>query len=229
MNNEEPFRDQAERLKKRIEKINEKLDDKENLPPREHIHRQKKKKTKWKLKYPVIRLLVLSFILLPIIIFSVISYQNGTKKVDGVQKSGDDSVETINLEKSNEAEETQVDNLDQSEEAISDTNDTEESKGQESQIETTSGSLDNTTDNENNTTVNQNSNNEQEKETETTDTTEIAKNSVVTHIVKPNENLYRLAMMYYHSPKGMDIIIKANNLQSKQINTGQVLKIPLNN
>ncbi|MEH7075635.1 LysM peptidoglycan-binding domain-containing protein [Neobacillus drentensis] len=229
MNNEEPFRDQAERLKRRIEKINEKLDDKENLPPREHIHRQKKKKTKWKLKYPVIRLLVLSFILLPIIIFSVISYQNGTKKVDGVQKSGDDSVETINLEKSNEAEETQVDNLDQSEEAISDTNDTEESKGQESQIETTSGSLDNTTDNENNTTVNQNSNNEQEKETETTDTTEMAKNSVVTHIVKPNENLYRLAMMYYHSPKGMDIIIKANNLQSKQINTGQVLKIPLNN
>lgn len=44
MNSEEPYRDQAERLKQRIEKINEKMDVKDDLPPREHIHRQKKKK-----------------------------------------------------------------------------------------------------------------------------------------------------------------------------------------
>jgi hypothetical protein len=104
VNKEEPYRDQAERLKQRIQKINEKVDGvNEKLPPREQVHRQKKKKTKWKVKYPVIRLLVLCFILLPIIIFSVISYRDSGGKVNGTQKTSGSSVgyETINLEKSN--------------------------------------------------------------------------------------------------------------------------------
>lgn len=242
MNNEEPYRDQAERLKQRIEKINEKFEDKENLPPREQIHRQKKKKTKWKLKYPVIRLLVLFFILLPIIIFSVISYQDGAKKVDGVEQPVDESVgyETINLEKTTEEEEKKVDNSEQSKETISDINETEESNdepsgavAQTTETVTSSDTGDATNENKSKTPVNQNSNSTQGKEAETTEATETPAeapiNSIVTHTVKPNENLYRLAMMYYHSPKGMDIIMKANNLQSKQINAGQVLKIPLNN
>src|SRR3954447_22079393 len=104
VNKEEPYRDQAERLKQRIQKINEKVDgDSEKLPPREHVHRQKRKKTKWKVKYPVIRLLVLCFILLPIIIFSVISYRDSGVKVNGTQKTSGSSVgyETINLKKTN--------------------------------------------------------------------------------------------------------------------------------
>ncbi|MFL6555648.1 MAG: LysM peptidoglycan-binding domain-containing protein, partial [Bacillus sp. (in: firmicutes)] len=69
-----------------------------------------------------------------------------------------------------------------------------------------------------------------ETTTGTTETsTDSQKNSTVTHTVKSNENLYKIAMMYYHSKKGMDIIMKANNLKSNQINTGQVLKIPMNN
>jgi len=212
MNNEVPYRDQAERLKQRIEKMNEKFEDNENLPPREQIHRQKKKKTKWKLKYPVIRLLVLFFILLPIIIFSVISYRDGAKKVDGVEQPAKDSVgyETINLEKSIEEDDTKEDSAVQQQETISENNETEEL---------------------NDHPIDQsNAPSKEVKATETQETsTEVPKNSIVTHTVKPNENLYRLAMMYYHSPKGMDIIMKANNLQSKQINAGQVLKIPLNN
>ena len=228
MNNEEPYRDQAERLKQRIEKINEKFEDQENLPPREQIHRQKKKKTKWKLKYPVIRLLVLFFILLPIIIFSVISYQDGAKKVNGVEKPVDESVgyETINLEKSTEEPETKVDSPDPLEESISENNKTEKPNDEVIQSEATSdASAANI--NENDTSVTENSKSEQEKEGKT-ETKETSKKSIVTHTVKRNENLYRLAMMYYHSPKGMKIIMKANNLHSKQINAGQVLKIPLN-
>ncbi|MEH7416013.1 hypothetical protein V7266_12085 [Neobacillus drentensis] len=104
MNKEEPYRYQAERLKQRIQKINEKaVGDSDKLPPREQVHRQKKKKTKWKVKYPVIRLLVLCFILLPIIIFSVISYRDSGGKVNGTQKTSGSSAgyETVNLEKSN--------------------------------------------------------------------------------------------------------------------------------
>ncbi|PLS02096.1 hypothetical protein [Neobacillus cucumis] len=104
MNREEPYRDQAERLKQRIQKINEKAaGNSEKLPPREQVHRQKKKKTKLKVKYPVIRLLVLCFILLPIIIFSVISYRDHGGKINGTQKTSGNSVgyETINLKKNN--------------------------------------------------------------------------------------------------------------------------------
>ena len=229
MNNEEPYRDQAERLKQRIEKINEKFEDQENLPPREQIHRQKKKKTKWKLKYPVIRLLVLFFILLPIIIFSVISYQDGAKKVNGVEKPVDESVgyETINLEKSTEEPETKVDSPDPLEESISENNKTEKPNDEVIQSEATSDTSAANI-NKNDTSVTENSKSEQEKEGKT-ETKETSKKSIVTHTVKRNENLYRLAMMYYHSPKGMDIIMKANHLHRKQINAGQVLKIPLNN
>ncbi len=236
MNNEEPYRDQAERLKQRIEKINEKIEDKDVLPPREQIHRQKKKKTKWKLKYPLIRLLVLFFFLLPIIIFSVISYRDGAKKVNGVEKTSNDSVgyETINLEKSKVDEETtNLENSDETKEIITDTNDSEEpsneSNGQVEQPDTNvETSIQPDSKNENKTDSQVSDNNiEKEKKPETL--TESVKSTIVTHTVKPNENLYRLAMMYYHSSKGMDIIMKANNLTSNQISAGQVLKIPKNN
>lgn len=247
MNNEEPYRDQAERLKQRIEKINQKIEDKDVLPPREQIHRQKKKKTKWKLKYPLIRLLVLFFILLPIIIFSVISYQDGAKTVNGIEKSAEDSVgyETINLEKSEENDETNLEKSDESqetiienidsEEPVEESQDSEEQKPEE--ILNTSDQTPNT--NENKTDTPEDKNSEQETVTETTETTETKETTETTetsteskmifHTVKPNENLYRLAMKYYNSPKGMDIIMKANNLNSKQISAGQVLKIPPNN
>jgi len=99
MNTEEPYREQAERLKQRIEKINDQTSDVTALPPREELHRKKKKRTKWKIKYPVIRLLVLFFILLPIIVFSVISYLDGKKPNGAVKTSGDTiGYETIRLD-----------------------------------------------------------------------------------------------------------------------------------
>lgn len=238
MNNEEPYRDQAERLKQRIEKINEKIEDKAVLPPREQIHRQKKKKTKLKLKYPLIRLLVLFFILLPVIIFSVISYQDGAKTVSGIEKPTEDNVgyETIDLEKSKEDDETNLEKSDESQETIIENSDSEEP---DDEIVNKSVQTPSTDENKTDTQVDKNS--EQEKVTETTETqvetettvrenTETStKSKEIYHTVKPNENLYRLAMKYYNSPKGMDIIMNANNLNSKQIRAGQVLKIPPSN
>jgi LysM repeat protein len=231
LNNEEPYRDQAERLKQRIEKINETVDSKDVLPSREQIHRQKKKKTKWKLKYPVIRLLVLFFILLPIIIFSVISYRDGAKKINGVEKTSEDNVgyETINLEKSTDEDENNPEKSVESSETI--TENSSNSEPEETSDETidqvvqpetkenTSVLTPNTNQNSPDTEVSNTNNEEKEAETST----------FVSHTVQPDENLYKLAMKYYNSPKGMDIIIKANNLKSDQVSAGQVLKIPMNN
>ena len=241
MNKEEPYRDQAERLKKRIQKINEKVDgDSDKLPPREQVHRQKKKKTKWKVKYPIIRLLVLCFILLPIIIFSVISYRDGGMKVNGTQKTSGSSVgyETINLEKTNPENEDSIDKSSKSDQEADKMTAPEEkgietSTQEDKSAESSAGSPVATT---NQGTVNQqvSDKNSQPIEavksqtTPTTPTTPQKTSKMVYHTVKPQETIYKLAIRYYHSKNGVTIIKEANRLQSENIYVGQVLKIPLN-
>jgi LysM repeat protein len=236
MNKEEPYRDQAERLKQRIQKINEKVEEYgEELPPREQVHRQKKKKTKWKLRFPVIRLLVVCFILLPIIIFSVISYRDNGKKIIGSEKATTESVgyETINL-KNNENDDNNIESekLEESKQVDSNVSSSEE-KGADPVVGETpdQNSQTNTPSQPASTnpvsTVQQQTdkNSSTPKETKKTEPT----TKIKYHKVKPGEGLYRISMNYYHSQKGIEIIKKANHLTSENLYAGQVLKIPLNN
>ena len=104
MNKEDPYRDQAEKLRQNIERKQfeeGQVVEREDLPPRSRVHHQKHKKNKWKLKYPVIRLLVLFFILLPITIFSIYS-AIARDRIGDIQKTDGESTEgfeTINIEK----------------------------------------------------------------------------------------------------------------------------------
>ena len=244
MNKEEPYRDQAERLKRRIEKINDRKE-RDLIPPREQVHRQRKTKTKLKLKYPVIRLLVLIFILLPIIIFSVISYLDG-KKVNGTVKTTGDSVgyEEINLEKPKKEEvKNKTDRVEKQE-------DTEQEPGasilpkQQKNDLSTENQPENKNISEQNTGTNaavssENVSENSNKETTGTTTSGITAapktiaapktTKIIYHTVQPKETLYRIAMKYYHSQKGINKIKQANHLQNNQIVTGQVLKIPIDN
>jgi cytoskeletal protein RodZ len=102
MNKEEPYRDQAEKLKQRIEKYKEPVfeETETSMPPRSELHRNKKKKAKVKVKFPLIRLLALFFILLPITIFSIYTYM-GNKHIGTVKTSvPSKGYETINFENS---------------------------------------------------------------------------------------------------------------------------------
>lgn len=47
------------------------------------------------------------------------------------------------------------------------------------------------------------------------------------HTVKTGETLYRIAMNYYHSQSGIEIIKQANHMNNNEIHVGQVLKIPI--
>jgi LysM repeat protein len=244
MNKEEPYRDQAERLKRRIEKMNENTVESDLLPPREQVHRQKKKKTKFKLKYPVIRLLVLFFILLPIIYFSVISYLDG-KKINRTEKTTGNAMgyETINIDNNSKKKVQQSnDNSLVSEETQQD----EKQSGavtQKDQTESTNRNTDtdtNTNTDTTNTNTNTNTNSTSNSDTNQTTTKEnVQSNStpqkadtstkIIYHTVKPQETLYKIAMKYYYSIDGVEIIKEANHLKSEQITVGQVLKIPLKN
>ncbi|WP_462412066.1 LysM peptidoglycan-binding domain-containing protein [Neobacillus sp. Marseille-QA0830] len=239
MNKEEPYREQAERLKQRIQKINDTIDANDQLPPREQLHRQKKDKFKWKLKYPVIRLLVLSFILLPLIIFSVISYLDGKTNTVSTKTSGDSvGYETINLEKSKpdkpnqspreqETESTEQDQeIDEPAVPASDEGQTGTEETDGANVTPQSAPTSEVP------SVQANANTTDKNAPVPTQTINPAKAEptpkIVFHKVKQGETLFRIAMKYYKSQTGMDTIRKANNLHGDQVNLGQVLKIPLN-
>jgi LysM repeat protein len=236
MNREDPYRDQAERLRKRIEKINEVPQDDNLLPPRSDLHRAKKKKTKWKLKYPIIRLLVLFFILLPITIFSIYSYLDGKKPIGSEKVNGtSEGFETINYEKKGKTEQKQADqDKQQKTDGKSDLNElnkntatsftgadnAETATEQADSVEPISNSSDKSG-------SEQNTSNQESSSTETSQTNNSDQAKMVYHTVQPEETIYRIAMKYYHSNTGIDTIKEVNHLQNNNIKTGQVLKIPL--
>jgi LysM repeat protein len=219
MNKEEPYRDQAERLRRRIEKINEQnLVEQDNLPPREQIHRQKRKKTKMKIKYPVIRLLVLSFVLLPIIIFSMNSYFND-KTRGGAEKTtaATSGYETVKFEETNTDQIVEEAKEEEQEEAVVEVDMAVESE-QNEEVTTP----------ENVPVENGAESSETPASTNNTETTN-PQSKIILHTVQPGENLFRISMKYYNSKAGEEIIKKANKLLNENVYAGQVLKIPLEN
>jgi LysM repeat protein len=216
---EEPNRDQAERLRKKIENIKDGKVPvpivKNDLPSRIDLHRNKNNKTKWKVKFPIIRLLALIFILLPVVIFSAYS-SLGSKKVN--------TIEPVNSKESSGFEKINVEEIDNKEVVIDSigTSD-EDATSVNSQDETKEAVEDNVT----------HTDKAKENDTSSTDNEQLStKNddkdseSLVYHTVQPKENLYRIAMKYYQSQVGVEIIQKANHLQGNAIRVGQVLEIP---
>ncbi|MBT2638842.1 LysM peptidoglycan-binding domain-containing protein [Bacillus sp. ISL-39] len=240
MNKEKPIRDQAERLRKRVErKTDHTTEKKESLPPRSEMHRQKQKKTKVKVKYPVIRLMALFFILLPISFFSIISYLDGVKTP--LNKSQERAgVEMINVEGQDERSSKNQEDTDQEapsyeEIADPDGNDvvTAGPAPSSSGDKNTAEEADEEKDSEKITAPAsaEPANKPAVEEDTAAAEKEVPASSekVIYHTVKPNETLFRVAMTYYKSQDGIPIIKKANNIQGNEIQAGQVLKIPIKN
>ncbi|MGG6437190.1 LysM domain-containing protein [Saccharococcus caldoxylosilyticus] len=183
---EQRIEDQAEVLRELAQPKNKPAkEDGLPLPSRSEVRRQKKtrkreKKKKWKLKYPLIRLLVLFFILLPISMLSIYYANQDSKTVTVVTRSETGSYELVDIDPVK--------------------------KG--------------TTESSSSTTRAQNQPALKKNKKET-------RKKVITHIVQENETLYSIAMKYYQSDRGMEIIKKWNHLQNAKLHQGQVLQIPL--
>ncbi|TMU86720.1 LysM peptidoglycan-binding domain-containing protein [Bacillus sp. BHET2] len=217
----DPYRDQAAKLKKKIERVKEEVPvrKREPLPPRSELHREKQKKNKWKMKYPLISMLLLFFILLPLTVFSIYSYfdhRNGPLIV--LSDDVDDVVE-VRYDHSESEESEEMADSKEEEEPPSNTQKEEERKEPVS---------------------NNNGKNQQAPANPPVKEEEVVKEEpkqekekeqpnykIVSHTVKPQETLYRIAMNYYHSPSGVDRIKEWNKIQDNEIQTGQVLEIPL--
>ena len=215
MNKEDPYRDQAEKLRRKIEKVQfeeGKTIEKEELPPRSRVH-QKAKKNKWKLKYPVIRLLVLFFILLPITIFSIYS-SIAKDKIGNVKETfgeATEEFETIDIEDQETSDPNKKENIQTEDEVDPSDNGAAEDQSEQEQD------------------AYQQQDNDNAVQSQTiAPPIKTNEKSIVYHTVKPGETIYRISMKYYQSKSGIETIKSANNLAGNEIRTGQVLTIPLN-
>lgn len=163
----------------------QKHDDVLSLPSRREVHRRKKakKRVKWKLKYPLIRLLALFFISLPVLILGIYYANNDSKTVTVVTRSETGSYEQIDIAPAEKKT------------ALPSSESSTQKKDRQKADGASGG--------------------------------QPKKQKTITHTVQENETLYSIAMKYYQSDKGMEVIKKWNHLKSLQLHKGQVLQIPM--
>lgn len=257
MTREDPYRIQAALQRKRMTRIEFRDEyeetpftvkqEKDVLPPRSEVHHNKKRKKK-KFKNPIITILAIIFILLPIVLLSIPKWQNhdwfssieptnhSTNQFEQVnidsnsqiQNTEEISEEEIIEQETNPLEETTTDSLSKSEDidatnkdAIEENNDTSLNDNSiNKQVITTIVA-------ESETTATEPEIEKEQMEEESTSETS-NKDTVIYHTVGNNETLFRIAMKYFQSKNGIEIIKQANGLTSNDIQAGQVLKIPTN-
>ncbi|MFI8576811.1 LysM peptidoglycan-binding domain-containing protein [Rossellomorea aquimaris] len=224
----DPYRDQAAKLKQKIERVPEEAPFKkrEPLPARSEVHREKKKKNKWKMKYPLISMLLLFFILLPLTVFSIYSYFDSRDGPLVVMSEDVDDVEEVRYDQSDNEDEERFVESDSKEEESATNDKKEESLNQDAPSMT--GKEQPASTEPASPPAEQESTKESPKE-EVKDEPEEEQPTykIVYHTVAPQETLFRIAMKYYNSQSGVERIKEWNHIQNNEIQTGQVLEIPL--
>jgi LysM repeat protein len=204
--------DQADGLRLEVEGMKR---NSSSLPTRSELHAKKKQKTKWKVKFPLIKLLSLFFILIPITIYAIYAanHQDDQSTVTSVDEVH--GVETIEFNENEDITETEdIDNTDnQDETTASDSN---------KQISPKPDSQANTQEPENSK-----SEDEQQNDSLINKDSSAEDYNIVYHVVKPQETVFRIAMNYYKSQDGIELIKEWNNLKDNNIEVGQELKIPI--
>ena len=205
-----------------------------HLPSRKEIHGRKKTKIKWKIKFPLIKLLGLLFILLPITIMAIFyslsddessasSKDSGyNEEIPNITMIGSDSEEKqtkVEIEEDNE-ENINQEAVTEQEEKIDITEDTAKKENNQTEAEAAKAET---------TTVESSETKEETKEEikEQSSTSTEDGYDIVEHVVKANETIFRISMNYYSSQDGIELIKEWNGLSNNTLKVGQVLKIPL--
>ncbi|WP_223703502.1 LysM peptidoglycan-binding domain-containing protein [Sutcliffiella deserti] len=212
--------DQADSLREKVEKATS-----ETLPSRSEIHAEKRKNTKWKIKFPIVRLLGIAFILIPISILAIHYNSEDTSILKSLLPTSGkvESYEQISI---STKKPTKPDSTVEEEESLSLENTDSNAKATETSINTDTGA---TKESEVANNDASDGNKDAESEEEKVINKEKVEENVeyIEHIVATGETLYRISMNYYNSRSGEKIISDYNNLINNQVNTGQKLIIPV--
>lgn len=196
---------------------------KKAYPPRSKVHADKKKKTKWKIHYPIVRLVFISFLLIPIVILAVTQQQKGNSILSKILPTENRMAEQIQISKPtsqpSQEEEKDEDKEEKDEEVVI----------VDKQTDSTISEPKDSGNNSNNNTNDPKSEAEPKKEEEKViDQQKIEDNvEIKYHTVEKEETLYRISMKYYNGRHGEKIIRDYNGLINNDIKEGQVLKIPI--
>ena len=200
-----------------------------HLPSRKEIHGKKKQKTKVKIKFPFVKMLALFFVIIL-----------GTVWVVATQMTKDSDSAKSSSEKDSEYEESigEISGFDDEEEVkeneeVADKEEAaEEIKDADTESEQQEVAEEESETEETKVTTTETAGTADSKEQQITNSKEqtesvpAANNGVTQHVVQSNENLFRIALKYYSSAEGVEIIKQYNGLSSNEITVGQVLKIP---
>lgn len=106
----QPVEDQAARLRTKAENMHQaKSKEKHSFPPRREFHQHKKKNSKWKISFPLIRLLLVVFIVIILLFLTVKFWGEGylsSAETASTQSSFDQV--RIKLQNNNESDNYQV-------------------------------------------------------------------------------------------------------------------------
>ena len=202
----------------------------DKLPPRSVYHAQAKgnEKNNYKIKLPFIRLFMFVVAILLVTIVSITLFSKESTPT-GSPVQPDDStppLSNIGQADSDEEDDDEVEEETPSNVVVVKPNIT--IKPVTPTDQTTSSTDSQVSSNENSQTeVEKPNTNTQTNSTNTKPSTPVTpKVEYVEHTVKKEETLYRIAMNYFKSASGVEIIQKFNGLKDTTIREGQILKIP---
>ncbi|WP_170971602.1 LysM peptidoglycan-binding domain-containing protein [Peribacillus simplex] len=240
--------DQAGELRSRIERQKAKS----SLPKRSKVHQNKKKKSKGKIKFPMIQLLALFFILLPIGFYTLYTYLDRPVQVtksDQVTLSGEDNEsipttataedlkekESVKAEEEKEKEEAEAKakaKQEAEEKAKAEQEAEEKAKAEQEAEEKAKAKQEAEEKAKAQQMADEKAKKEAAEKKKSAENVQAAKTDkegykVVLHTVQGQETLFRISMNYYKSQEGIALIKEWNGLNGNEISQGQVLKIPI--
>lgn len=232
-----PSENQEETTHRQLDKEDTKeASTKKSLPSRSEIHQHKRKQEQLRrrrTKNPLLQVLLLFFLLLPIVAYSVYSNYMNRDHVKGEEPKANEEVTVMEENKIAKKPESRDDSMEE--------NEVNEQQEEENQEEKEPPSKENNTapppvqqppavkepkpvkeENPKQQLEQKPVQPQQEQKTE-----EKQEGKTTTHTVQQGETLFRISMKYYNSQAGIEKIRQANGISGNDINVGQVLKIPL--
>ncbi|MCA1030555.1 LysM peptidoglycan-binding domain-containing protein [Bacillus timonensis] len=221
MENNQNF-DQANQLREKMNVM--KNNQVEELPPRSDVHKEKKQKTKIKIKYPLIRILVLFFVLLPVTFYGYLYHKSEKESFSLNTETVKTNFEMIKFAN----EDSEIEDSNVSEENSENLDDASQEQPEQKINESNPHPKEQDT-----TTTKEQTTKTSEEKVETKpinskEDEEVTYN-IIYHKVKADENLFRISLKYFKDRSGEQIIINENNLKGNQVYEGQVLRIPIQN
>lgn len=208
---------------------------KKSLPSRSEIHQHKRTQEKLRrrrTKNPLLQVLLLFFLLLPIVAYSIYSNYMNRDNVKGEEPKANEEVTLMEENKLAKKPEPKDESIKDSEDEQQEEESLEEKEPPSKENNTAPPPVEQPPAVKEPEPVKEEIPKQQPEQKpvqpqQEQKTENKQEGKTTTHTVQQGETLFRISMKYYNSQAGIEKIRQANGISGNDINVGQVLKIPL--